>query len=166
MAESPLAIRGTAEQKEKFKEIAESYNNQSEAFDALLKAYAESQAFADNETRIHLEHVRCLCENLAGAFENLLIGQGAELDKVRSKGQAELEKMQEKLSRKEEELSDALERAKRAEIELERIKEEERTLKELNEALKGKNEALKDQVEMQKQKIADLEETKKKAEKK
>lgn len=163
MAESPLAIRGTAEQKEKFKEIAEGYTNQSEAFEALLKAYTESQAFADKEAKIHLDHVRSLCNNVYGAFETLLIGQGAELDKVKAEGQAELKELKDKLSQKEKELSDALDQEKKAELELERVKSEENTLKELNEALKGKNEALTEQVDLLKEKITELEKNKRTA---
>ena len=159
-----ISIRGTEEQKSRFDEISKSYTNKGEAFDALLKAYNESQAFADAETRIHLEHVRGLCNNLCGAFETLLIGQGAEIDNVRRQNRAELEALQEKISLKDGELSDALERAKRLQEELDRAQKEKDTLEELKGALKGRSEALesennalKKQLEMLEQKDKELE---------
>lgn len=159
-----ISIRGMDGQKNRFDKVSECYASKGEAFEALLKAYEESQAFADAETRIHLEHVRGLCNNLCGAFETLLIGQGAEMDSVRRQNRAELEVLQEKISLKDGELSDALERAKKLQEELDRTQKEKDTLEELKGALKGRSEALesennalKKQLEMLEQKVAVLE---------
>ena len=139
MANDVISIRGTDEQREKFNEIAENYSNKGEAFQAILKAYEESKALSDNENRIQLEHVRGLCDALYQAYNNLMLGQAAELGMVQRDYKIKIDDLSEQL----ESIKEDLEESEHIRI---RLNEDLKTLQEENTHLKKLNASLADQL--------------------
>lgn len=155
--EKSFTIRGTEDQKKRFDKISDLFPKKADAFEALLQAYQESKALADNESRVQMENVRGLCNNLCSAFERLLVSQSAELSAQKKEADLKALDLQEQLERRSRELSDALEQMNVLKEELERERNEKDILRESNTALKEQNQTQKAYMEMMKQKIAELE---------